>query len=304
MATTSAIVLYKGDLWPSLTDTITVGGAAFDLSSSTVKFQMRAVGATTLKVDADATVTDAAAGEVQYDWASGDTDTAATYLAWWQVTTSAKTQRSDDFLIEVVDKSAIAGLCEVAELREQLQIKATDRTPDDLFARLVDAASAAITAYCDREFTPTSSATRILPVRDCVVDLAPYDLRTVTTMQLHPEESSPTTLTANADYALEPLASTTGTYTRVRLYHGLSLDSTFASRFGYARLSIAGAWGMSAVPEDVRYACKLLAASWYRSSVSVYSQAFNPDQGFSLEQPEALPFAVRRLLDPYRRAAV
>lgn len=305
MATTSAIVLFKGDRNPSLQDTITVGGAAYDLSASTVKLQMRALSSQTLTVDTSATIVTAASGIVRYDWAADDVDTAGTFLAWWEITTGGKTQKSDEFLVEIRDQAGTASwLCEISEVREHLQIKATDRNPDDVLGRIITAASAAISAYCDREFTPTSSATRIFKVTDHVVDLAPYDLRTVTTMQLHPEESSPTTLTANADYALEPLPSPTGTYTRVRLYEGLSFHSTFATRFGFARLSIAGAWGMASIPEDVRYAAKQQAADWYRSHVSVYSQAFNPEAGVELERPEALAFSVRRLLDPYRRAAV
>lgn len=305
MATTSAIVLFKGDRNPALQDTITVGGSAYDLTSSTVKLQMRAIGAQTLTVDTAATIVTAASGIVRYDWAADDVDTAGTFLAWWEITTGGKTQKSDDFLVEIRDQTGTAAwLCEISEVREHLQLKATDRTPDDVLGRLVAAASKAISGYCDREFTPTASATRIVPVRDCVVDLAPYDLRTVTTMTLHPEESSPATLAANSDYALEPLATTTGTYTRVRLYHGLSLDSTFRVRFGYARLSIAGAWGMATVPEDVRLAAKQQTADWYRANVSVYSQAFNPEAAQLLERPEALSFQVRRLLDPYRRSWV
>lgn len=306
MATTTAIVLFKGDRNPSLQDTITVGGAAYDLTSSSVKLQMRAISSQTLTVDASATVVTAASGIVRYDWAADDVDTAGMFLAWWEITTGSKTQKSDDFLVEIRDQSGTASwLCEISEVREHLQIKSSDRNPDDLLGRLVAAASTAITRYCDREFTPTSAATRIFPVRDCLVDLAPYDLRTVTTMLLHPEESTPTTLTANSDYVLEPLPSVTGTYTRVRLYEALPFHSTFASRFGFARLSIAGAWGMASVPEDVRYAAKQQAATWYRSHVSVYSQAFNPEQGgLDLERPEALSFPVRRLLDPYRRSMV
>jgi hypothetical protein len=47
---------------------------------------MKAIGASTLKIDAGVTVTDPENGAIQYDWASGDTDTPGTYYAEFQVT--------------------------------------------------------------------------------------------------------------------------------------------------------------------------------------------------------------------------
>lgn len=192
-----------------------------------------------------------------------------------------------------------------AAVKLRLQIGTAQTGQDDVIDALVSAASKAILAYTDREFAPAdASETRVFPVRDCVVDLAPYDLRTVATMTLHPEApGGGTVLTANSDYALWPLQSPTGTYTQVRLYDGLSLDSTFRERFGFARLQIAGAWGFAAVPADVAEACIMQVAAWFRGGVSVFSQAFNPDE-VTFERPEALTTAVRRLLDPYRRSAV
>ncbi len=47
---------------------------------------MKAIGASTLKIDTGVTVTDPGNGAIQYDWVSGDTDTPGTYYAEFQVT--------------------------------------------------------------------------------------------------------------------------------------------------------------------------------------------------------------------------
>lgn len=54
-------------------------GSALSLSGASVKFRMRKKGATDLKVDASASVIDAATGIAQYSWAAGDTDTPGKY---------------------------------------------------------------------------------------------------------------------------------------------------------------------------------------------------------------------------------
>ena len=72
--------LFKGNTSPSLTDTIRVDGAPFDLTDCTVKFQMKLIGASSLTVDTAATIVDAEAGEVRYDWQAADVDTAGSFI--------------------------------------------------------------------------------------------------------------------------------------------------------------------------------------------------------------------------------
>jgi hypothetical protein len=78
----------KGRLLPILTATLTDAVGAINLTGATVRFQMRAPGATTFKVDAAATVVSAAAGQVSYSWTGADTDTPGLYVAWFEVTYS------------------------------------------------------------------------------------------------------------------------------------------------------------------------------------------------------------------------
>jgi hypothetical protein len=61
-------------------------GAPVVLTGATVKFMMQAPGDANPKINAAATITDAATGKVSYTWSGTNTDTIGDYLAEWQVT--------------------------------------------------------------------------------------------------------------------------------------------------------------------------------------------------------------------------
>ncbi len=100
-----ALQMFKGNRLPLLTDTISVSGAgAYDLTGSTVLFSMRTHNSSQLKVSgATATVVAPLTGSVSYAWSTGDTDTVGSYLAWWTVNVSGKTQDTQEFAVTVAE---------------------------------------------------------------------------------------------------------------------------------------------------------------------------------------------------------
>jgi hypothetical protein len=109
----STFTIKRGDTGVSLEATLKIDGAAVNLTGVTsVKFYMRDTnGATSNKVDgADATVTDAAGGVVQYDWEAADVDAAGTYIAEFRVIAADGKPKSypDDGFITVTVKNGLA----------------------------------------------------------------------------------------------------------------------------------------------------------------------------------------------------
>ena len=306
----ASIRIYKDTRSPSLTDTIKVDGAAFDLTSSTVKLKMRLEGSATLKVDTSAVILSAVAGTVRYDWAAVDVDTAGDYVAWWAVTLpSAKVQDTSEFQVEVLEHAPLAAtLCSLADVREYLELPSNDISRNQATETAIIAASAQIIREYEREFAPaTTSAIRTFHYRPNGwgrLDLSPYDLRTVTTAKLHPEEAAPVTLTTT-DYKLLPVGQYDGVYTHLQLSNQLTISSDLYQNFGIVQVEIAGAWGFATVPTEVNRAAIVTVASWLRRDVSQFAGSLDLDDARAL-QPEAfvnfsIPPAARRLLAPFKR---
>ena len=202
---------------------------------------------------------------------------------------------------------AAQDLCSLSDVRAALEIPGSDTSRDSLISTLITTASDAIMEEVEREFAPTTaSATRRFKIDTWMFSLAPYDLRSVTSFVLHPEASSPLTLTANTDYQLAPVTSKTGTYTSVQLsaYLAALPSSQTAFAFGYALCDITGSWGFASVPTDVNRATVITVASWLRKDVSALVGP-EIDLGGGIAPAFAptmeIPHAAMALLAPYYR---
>lgn len=204
---------------------------------------------------------------------------------------------------------AAQDLCSLSEVRAFLELPNADTGRDTLISNTITPISDAIARYCQREFVPTSSATRRFPlsVGSLSVDLNPHDLRTVSALTLHPEDASPITLTANTEYQLHPITAPFAVYTSVRIAANIAnlFQSDSARYFGYAQVSIAGAWGFASIPSDVKQAAIIAVASAIRKDVPSLdlNDVLSEPRQLSPDRPVnyALPSASLRMLGPFRR---
>lgn len=305
----SYLTVFKGNLSPSVSDTIKVDRVAFDLTGSSVRFRMRLQTSSTLKVDASASIVLASAGTVRYDWQAADVDTPGSYRAWWSVTLqSGKVQDTPEFDVEVRDHAPTPStkLCGLVQVREYLQKTGGPSAIDEAIESLISRVSTSIETYCGREFADRGSLTRRLPVtRHNVPVREPWDLRSVSAMSLHPESSSPVALVADASssgYSLRPLGggTLTGTYDEILLSRDVDLFSDYRTAWGVALLDVTGSWGLATVPNDVQDAAVVAVATRLRREVLAGTQSVPSDSGSPLV-PMPLPNTVKAMLDPFRR---
>jgi len=208
---------------------------------------------------------------------------------------------------------AAQDLCSLSEVRAYLELPAADTGRDTLITNSITPVSDAIMRFTQREFAPaTASATRTfrLDVGNLKLDLAPYDLRSVTTVTLHPESSAPITMTATSQYQLHPITSTSSVYTSVKLAGNIAnlWQSDSGRFFGYAQISIAGAWGFASVPSDVKQAAIIAVASQVRRDIVALDMGdvLSDPRELGPERPTnyALPAASIRLLSTYKRTTL
>jgi hypothetical protein len=259
------LVWNVGDRSPSITETITVDGVAFNLSSSTVKLKMRALNSSTLKVDAAATIVSAPAGTVRYDWAAADVDTAGLFLVSWEVTTSGKTQSVMEAVIEFRARAGLTNAyVEVEQVKKSLELEGTSFADADIRTAVL-AASRAIDQACDRRFWADTDANQVRYFTAdtsavCLID----DAVTLTTVAVDQDGDGTweETWVANTDFVAEPIngAADGWPYTRLRVH-----PTRGAGWSPYPRgVKVTGKFGWSSVPAQITEATMILAAKLLR----------------------------------------
>jgi hypothetical protein len=193
-------------------------------------------------------------------------------------------------------------LTTLAATRAYLQKETASTAQDAIISSLITRASTAITRYCNREFIATTAVARKFsydPNPKGFLDLAPYDLRSVTTVKLDTETAAPITLAAT-DYQLQPKTARDGVYTFLYFLRSSSAQAFSGLTFPEREVEITGNWGFAAVPGDVEHWCIVQVALWLRRDVAAFESTFSLDED-RLERPQALASAVRAGLRDYER---
>jgi len=98
----------QNDTSPSMLATLQDADAvAVDITAASIRFHMRPIGSSQVTVDAQATIVDALAGEVRYDWQAEDTAKVGSYQAEFEVTyadASIETFPNDGYIrVQITD---------------------------------------------------------------------------------------------------------------------------------------------------------------------------------------------------------
>lgn len=198
---------------------------------------------------------------------------------------------------------AAGDLTTLASVREFLRITDAAQTgSDDLLTAFIAQASKAIHRHTGREFAPlsTSPQTRIFTYYGGGrLYFTPYDLATVTSVQIDTDGSSPTTLTEDEDYYLFPRNVNDGVYeyAELRGCEPAPKSSSNVTR-PWREVTIAGTWGFASVPADVKTAANMLVAFWFRQHSTVPGNTL-AGEGDRFG-PVSWPSGVLQLLASYR----
>ena len=195
---------------------------------------------------------------------------------------------------------AAIDLTDLAACRRFLQKTTVDVNQDMVISEMITHASGLIIRDTERELKPKTDTPTARVLRyegGGMLDLAPYDARTVTQVRHSFDATTWSTLAAE-DWRLYPYPAPDGVYT------GLELSplswSTTSSRWRDRLIEVTGTWGWPAVPTEAEMACKVTVAIWLRANVQAFSSTFSIDEG-RLERPEALPSQVQGMLGRLNR---
>jgi hypothetical protein len=303
------ITVFLNNLSPSLVDTITSGGVPVDLTGATVRFRMRDEASTTVKTDAAATITNATGGQVRYDWAAPDVDTAGDYVAWWQITfPSAKTQDTPNFIVHVEDHTAPAETTlyvEAEELKSTLGISGMTFADEDI-QDAIGAASRAIDGFTGRRFYKDAAATT---TRTYMSDRFPLLIDDLVTLGTGGVTVNGTPWAQGTDYMLSPYnAATDGRPydTITRVVPSVALQSWYGTPSWpvVATVTVQGQWGWPSIPQPVVEATRIEATRLLRRArEATFGVVGIGPEGAAVRLPTVDP-DVALLLAPYKQTRV
>lgn len=204
---------------------------------------------------------------------------------------------------------ATDALVTLAQAKQEIGQLDNDPTTNDALTGLVNASTAAVMEYAQREFkTITTGSTvrtfSILPgTTGGYVDFGRFDAQSVTVVQVDTQLAAPTTLAAT-DYQLVPPEKWRGVYTGL-IVTGSSFPLAASGMNMIHTAAVTGTWGWPSVPADVQRACLVTIAMWYRHEQAALSSSFQSEQDTTFTpRVVSLPFGARALLAPYRRPSV
>lgn len=196
-------------------------------------------------------------------------------------------------------------LTDLEAVRVFLQKEDIATGQDDVIQSLITAASRAIRERFQREFVidpsaPVNTRRFIFDMAEGRLDLEPYDLQTVATVKLDPQDAGGTTLTQWSDFIVQPEPKRHGVYTSIKLLPPILVQSNW--RRGTTRvLDITGTWGFPAIPQDVAHWTRVVVAAWLRKDVAAFSSVFKIDEG-QVERASMLPGGAVAGLRHYERS--
>lgn len=196
-------------------------------------------------------------------------------------------------------------LTDLESFREHAQISdATDTAQDALIETLINSVSHAILIYTSREFVPpgTNPVARSFRYNGGgVLELSPYDLRSVTQVRIDTDTNNPRTLDAS-EYRLSPLPAPDGVYQQLHL-RTVRVGPTTTEQYPvYRVVEVTGVWGFEAVPTNVQLAANITLQYVLRTTSQYMSDEFDQTAGLAGARV-VIPGAARDLLAPYRRRA-
>lgn len=206
-------------------------------------------------------------------------------------------------------------LADMPTARLYVTRQADDDAKDAKIEFLVNAFSAAIRGYCNREWKPTEDGAARLFHYDGEgqLDLAPYELRSLDSIVVYrdlPAADRVTLLPGDAaneaDYRLMPLNGDrdTGTFTWLILprlrQKTVSVNRPIATEDKRIQVEVTGDWGAGVVPWDVELAL-LIAVKENMDNPAAHQSASLGEYGFTAAAfVGMLPPGSRRLLSRHR----